>query len=1253
MSKITEIENAIISLGPGEFQKFCDAFLYKSGKYGKILGLGMKSGTLKTTIGNPDTYFRNDNGKYILVAYTNQQNGIYTKLKDDIGKCLDPVKTKLPIEEIDEIICCHTSSNLTAGDDLKLHKMCEEKGIELTIFGVDEIAQQVYNHFPILAKDILGISIDTNQIMRVEEFISLYDSNEMAAPLNTQFLGRKDDLPKIVETLKERKVTIVYGPAGTGKTRITLEAIRKFSEEEGFYLLCVKNNNQSLYDDLVARIDSPGNYLFFVDDANELAGLEHIVQYVGRNSNDYNFKIIVTVRDYAKDSVVKIVNRYTKPEMIALKAFSDAEIKEFLAINMGITNNIYTDQIVKIAEGNPRIAYMAGKIAREKQNLSSVHDASQVYEQYYAEIIETRFSENRELFLTAGILALVNAVVLNKLDIFENLLKSSNLTKDTFVESIHKLARIEVVEIHKDRVAAISEQCLSNYLLYYIFFQRKEIPFSEVLYVGYKFFKNGVIRSLNVLFNIFAKEEVRDYFSNEVKVVWERYEAEKAPEFDDFVVTFHTFRPEESFIIAQDKICKIKPEEVDGRTIDFDKCPFNSDDNILGLLSGYEHTSYMKTVVELLLEYAGKSRDKAVLAYNFLKNTYGIDQDSYRYNFYVQKEVCTALNRYLGENTFVLRCILAIVGEYLKYEFRPTELGRRNTFVFYHLQINNNEHVREYRALCWQIVKRLKDKEEIRDDIEEFLRQYAISIRTASDSSVVENDKVYIEDILKGIELSNIRRALIVRDLQYGWKRKDVKYISDNKLFNTQEWVLLSILDNDFFYSDLEYQDYQKVHEERLNEYAIELSVEDIEYVIRTAASIARESCFKKKKDKRYTIASSLTQMSVVISNNYEKTRCFFVALMEYADELEVYPGYLMRTLLSNMSAKDVLVLIAGKDFKNKNMWKFYLFEQLPDNMVSEDIYQDLVDYISEGTDKDIVTSSYRNLRLLDKFISIDENVYVNVSRIILKKIEYNPFIVQMYFALLFNEHVFTPEEVEKYFKSDISLLKEIYFFMLKNNDIDDLKGNFLIHFLSLSDDWLEEYSNEIAEMINSGRERDKEYYSYSALWRADGYIKYYDHIYNKLVDVDGYFSAWRIGNALKTILSHGQNDSLIIERQEEWVMHVIENNAHEETIIALFAGLAEGTTELRRKALFRFLEVNDNYEMFEKLPLDPNHWGGNVDEIIPQLTRRIEFLESLLPRLTEVRYLRHSKRVKDRIEMWRAQIREEELENICRNLYQ
>ncbi len=152
MASITDIRRRILGLAPAPFQEFCDTLLSKMG-YGKLHGYVMKAGTGNTTPGNPDTYFRKDNGKYVFVVYTTQQRSIYSKLKEDIEKCLDTTKTGLDTAEIEEIVCCHTSSNLSAGDDNKLHELCESNGIILTIYGIDEITNQVYNHYRSLTTD--------------------------------------------------------------------------------------------------------------------------------------------------------------------------------------------------------------------------------------------------------------------------------------------------------------------------------------------------------------------------------------------------------------------------------------------------------------------------------------------------------------------------------------------------------------------------------------------------------------------------------------------------------------------------------------------------------------------------------------------------------------------------------------------------------------------------------------------------------------------------------------------------------------------------------------------------------------------------------------------------------------------------------------------------------------------------------------------------------------------------------------------
>ena len=126
-----------------------------------------------------------------------------------------------------------------------------------------------------------------------------------------------------------------------------------------------------------------------------------------------------------------------------------------------------------------------------------------------------------------------------------------------------------------------------------------------------------------------------------------------------------------------------------------------------------------------------------------------------------------------------------------------------------------------------------------------------------------------------------------------------------------------------------------------------------------------------------------------------------------------------------------------------------------------------------------------------------------------------------------------------------------------------------------------------------------------------------------------------------------------LASRQEQWILHTIEEYAQSEKIVVLFSAICEMNTELRRKAFNIFLQNNSDYEMFNRLTLDASHWGGCEDEIIPQMQQRIRFLEVLLSDLKGAKYIRHAKRVRDQIELWKARIETEELNNICRKLYQ
>lgn len=1244
MSKLTAIENAIIQLGAGEFQKFCDTFLSKMDKYGAILGYGMKTGTLKTTIGNPDTYFVRENGKYVFVVYTTQQDNIYNKIQEDIEKCFDQQKTGVELSYIEEIVCCHTSSNLSAGDDQKLHKMCSDKGILLTIYGVDEIAQQIYRNYPVIARDFLGIEIDTNQIMSAAEFVEQYDSSETAAPLDTVFRNRVEELDLLKAYIRSNKTVVVHGQAGVGKTRIVLEAARIVAQEDGYKLLCVKSNNLQLYDDLVANTDRPGSYLFFIDDANELSGLNLILDYITREKSGYQIKVIMTVRDYAKEEVICEVVKHVKPCLYELSAFSDKEIKDFLKVNMQIMNEQFVDTIIKIAEGNPRIAYMAGKLAKETQSLEAVHDATQVYERYYATVIYNKLGNNRNLCLTAGILALVKAVMIEKLDCLDQILRIGHISRNEFVDCIRQLSFMEIVEIHRDKVAAISDQCFANYMLYYEFFSQKSIPFSEVLAVGFVHFREGVIQSVNTLLNLFAKENLHAYIKEAVIKTWDKFKQEKEVCFDEFARVFHIFRPEEAFIIASEKIEKIPQEEVTDQHIDFERETSKSGEEILGFLTGYKYSHHFETVIELLMEYAQKSVDNAIIGYSWLKNYCCIDIDSCRYDYHAEKIIVDKLEEYIDRSSLMQRFVLEYVSYALSFEFRSSKFERNNAFETYDISLANSEGVKEYRTTCWKILKKLSQEKSVQDEVYSVIKKYAVSVRGAKDADIVADDKPLIMEIVDSLNCSRMNKALIVRDLQYGWEKCNITYEVGDNLFQSSEWNLFELLENNWMYSSLKYEDYEKQKEKNLLSYADTLSKDEFTNFIEAVALISE----RIESQMRYSVIYGTETIVRRVCDDPETAWCMFNAILIRGTNIGIHPDIVLRPLFSEKSSQEIWETLDGQDFISKNDWQLGFFRVLPEEQVNSYTYELLIHFLKSESDKNIQSSSCRSLHFLDKFERLDQSIYVKASRIIFEKQAYSEFIVGIYFSGLFHEPTYSPEDLIVKYATNMDLLKDIFFFILKNGRLADYKGHFLITFLSIDDSWVDAYAEFIYEKTQD--RKDQDYDQYIFLWRSDNYLKYFDRIFEKISDNYNELYNWRYADVFRAMLVHEENDQLVLERQEKWVLHIVERYATDNQIICLLSAISEGRVELRKRAFREFLAHNDDYDMFKKIQIDSNHWGGAVNGIDPQ--RKIEFLESLLPYAQGVKYLKHAKRIRDRIDFWKVQIEHEEMEAIYRKLY-
>jgi len=285
----------------------------------------------------------------------------------------------------------------------------------------------------------------------------------MAAPIDTQFLFREKEFKDIGDAYLKVDVVILNGSAGTGKTRLALHYVKNHPDANNEKVYCIHSNALPIYEDLKLFIDRPGNYFLFIDDANQLSGLQHIIRYVSMKPEGYNVKILITVRDYALQKVIKDVREITSYEIVNINVFSDDESKKLLETSLGILNQEYQERIIRIAEGNARIAILAGKVACNSNRLDSINDVSQLYEDYYGSSLEdNQLLLNKNMCMTAGIVAFLEAIHLEHIDTFLPILHEKGLNRDDFIENVRILHELEIVDICNDKAVRFSEQCLSN-----------------------------------------------------------------------------------------------------------------------------------------------------------------------------------------------------------------------------------------------------------------------------------------------------------------------------------------------------------------------------------------------------------------------------------------------------------------------------------------------------------------------------------------------------------------------------------------------------------------------------------------------------------------------------------------------------------------------------------------------------------------------------------------------------------------------
>lgn len=1249
MATITAIKQKIASLDSGSFQILCDAYLSKEG-YVNIVCLGTKEGTQKTTKGTPDTYFCQSQGKYVFVEYTTQQDNLIDKINSDIDKCLDEKYTGISCEEILEIVYCHTSSNITPENDRKFKERCEIKGIKFTIIGIDKLANDICSKYKSIARDHLSFPIDTAQIQSADDFIKQYNSNSLAAPIDTPFLFRKKEMEEIDDAFKKVNVVILSGTAGTGKTRMALQYAKVHSEKENEKLYCIHNRALPIFEDLCIYFETPGKYFVVIDDANQLSNLSLIVEYANKAVEGYDVKILITVRDYAIAKVKSSINGIVKYENIEIKVFSDEQIKRVVEKSLRILNEYYLNRIARIAAGNARIAILAGKIAEEANRLDSIDDVSGLFSEYFGSVLEeSELLYNRDLIISAGVMSFLDTLHLDKIEPLVPFLTDIGLDEERFKNALLRLHELEIVDIYFDKAVKFSEQCFANYILKYAFYDKKIISLSAMIEKCFVPYRSRVMMSVNTLVGVFRDAGLLGFVEAEIKQLWNKLANENSPYFMDFIKAFHVVNPTETLSILDKRIDLIESANICATEIDiiYGKNYKSVDDDILTILGGFADSKDLGCALELFFRYYLKRPDMYIQFYHATNVYFSVSKDSYindyyTLNMYVEKIVEFSDN---WGNEFITLFFLDIASKLLSLTFDSSESNSKNDgIILYTISLTETKGVRKYRNLIWAHLLEIGKRNPTDCRVKAILMGYAKAFKEES-YDVIKGDSTLIVKLLENLfSVNSLSDNIVVWHLQNVFKISGVQYKEIDEFLNNNKFKLYKLLEGPKLKDGYKYEERKQEKIKRINQYFDDSSNKLAS--IKTLLEIYDEA-MEVKDTNNYEIEKGIEIAIEKVGENDEDLIAFIDYAIKKGYEKYIWPPQILRKLFSILRIEEVYEKITNIATEEYDNWMYHFFCEVPTELINKDLAECVLLFLGGKTDAHLKRCGGRSIDFLEKYQSVDKNIYIKGVKLVFEKREYSEFVASVYLHFLFDKYDRSPAVVIKKFKDNIVLLEEIYLWLESYNQNSDTDGVFLFAICKEDDDFLKKYIQFVFQNTPYHK-LDDVLCKLRVFFDSDNYVEICDKIFKQLMELSIYpFS--ETSDIISRLIIKTEGEEVRTEKSIKWIRHFIDENANsKDEMLCLFEAFSQCDTEQRIGHIEAFLNKNDDYDTFKCLPLIsfPNSWSGSL---VPLYSSWIEFLEKILPFLSGLKFINHKRHIEEIMDNLRKKIIDEQIADIMR----
>jgi len=483
-----EIPRRLQEIDSASFQLLVNQYLRLSDS--SIVGVspnGSHAFKLKTTTGQPDAHFWLDDGRMMWAEHTTTAGKTETvkKFKGDINGCEEERNNLgLKPEDIRELKLCYTV-DLNPDQELDLKDYGKKRGFEISFLGLATLATDLQQRYPGLAEVFLSVTIGTGQLFLLEQFIAFKakHSGGIATPLTNSFIGRKDEVEELKANCSTHSIVCLSGGSGVGKSRLTLHALEQLSEENKRPVFVLEDNGQDVYKDLRLWFDNLTSGYLLVEDANrQLDNLKQVINF-SKQHHDKDFRIVLTVRNYAKEAVEQVLAA-VKTATMTIGVVSDEEIRLIVANSpYKIVKDYQQWDISRLAKGNIRFALMAARLLKDDKVEKLPASFLELFDLYFSTYVrDFEGLLTRDYIQTLGMFSLFKTFDMGaeKQSDQDALIHEFGVDPDKFQDCINVLRRRELVT-QRFEMAVLSEQVFATYFFYLAFIKDKVLDFRKAM----------------------------------------------------------------------------------------------------------------------------------------------------------------------------------------------------------------------------------------------------------------------------------------------------------------------------------------------------------------------------------------------------------------------------------------------------------------------------------------------------------------------------------------------------------------------------------------------------------------------------------------------------------------------------------------------------------------------------------------------------------------------------------------------------